>query len=129
MTSDPLDQITLTPRGFAGVLALLGLLLGLVLALVPVGVAGPDPARPTTVTCGNVIGGVETAWIVEDLERDVRPTTISYIGMCEQAVESRTTKALVLFLGGLLGIVALGVVRRPAPASPGSAPPPDQDPA
>ncbi|GAA4444705.1 hypothetical protein GCM10023148_51660 [Actinokineospora soli] len=122
MTSDPLDQITLSPRGFGGALALLGLLLGLVLALVPVSVAGPDAARPESVTCGNAIGGVETGWIVEDLGADVRPTTLSYIGMCEQAVDSRATKATLLFFGGLLGGLGLGVVRRRAPASPGSGP-------
>ncbi|MGW5054833.1 hypothetical protein [Actinokineospora sp. NPDC004072] len=121
MTVDPLDQITLTPRRFAGVLALLALLLGLALALVPVRVAGPDPAAARSVTCGNAVGGVETAWIVDDLGHDIRSLTVDYIGICEQAVGSRGTKASLLFAGGLLGIIALGVVRRPA--SPGSAPP------
>ncbi|GGS15409.1 MULTISPECIES: hypothetical protein [Actinokineospora] len=121
MTSDPLDQITLSPRRFAAVLASLALLLGLVLAIVPVWVAGPDPGRPGSVNCGNAVGGVETAWIVEDLGHDVRVVTIEYIAICEQAVDGRGTKASLLFLGGLLGIIGLGVVRRPA--SPGSAPP------
>lgn len=123
MTTDPLDQITLTPRRFGAVLAFLGLLLGLVLALVPVGVAGPDPLTGTGVTCGNVVGGVETAWVVDDLGEDYRPTTVAYVGMCERAIDARALAAWPLLFGGLLGIVALGVVRRPGSASRDSAPP------
>lgn len=129
MTTDPLDQITLTPRRFGAVLAFLGLLLGLVLAMVPVGVAGPDPASGAGVTCGNVVGGVETAWVVEDLGEDYRPTTLAYLGMCERAVDARSIAAWPLLFGGLLAVVALGVVRRPGSASPGSAPPPGPAPA
>lgn len=123
MTTDPLDQITLTPRGFGAAVALLAVLVGLVLALVPVGVAHPDPASDHGVTCGNAIGGAETDWIVEDLGYNVQTTTVAYIALCEEATTSRATKAWLLFAGGLVGMLALGALRRPLPASPGSAPP------
>ena len=66
---------------------------------------------------------METGWIVEDLGFDVQGTTIAYVAICEEAVSARATKAWLLFAGGVLGVIALGVVRRPGPASPGSAPP------
>ncbi len=123
MTSDPLDQITLTPRGFGAALAFLAVVIGLVLALVPVGVAHPDPASSHGVTCGNAIGGAETDWIVDDLGYDVQATTVAYIALCEEATTSRATKAWLLFAAGLVGLFALGALRAPRPASPGSAPP------
>ncbi|SDD29029.1 hypothetical protein [Actinokineospora iranica] len=115
---DPLAQITLTRRGFAAVLAVVGLLAGLVMALVPVHVAHPDAAQPRSVTCGNAIGGAETPWIVEDLGVADRALTVSYIDMCERAISERATTASLLFFSGLVGGLALGVVRRSA--SPGS---------
>ncbi|WP_424184138.1 hypothetical protein ACOBQX_19675 [Actinokineospora sp. G85] len=122
---DPLAQITLTPRRFGAVLAVAAMLLGLVLALVPVRVAPVDPALGP-VNCGNTIGGVETPWVLEDLGQPTRETTIAYIAMCEEAISDRGTTVLLLVVPGLIGGLALSVVRwgsARGPASPGSAPP------
>ncbi|WP_436493551.1 hypothetical protein [Actinokineospora sp. HUAS TT18] len=108
---DPLDRITLSPARFAAVLVVVALLLGLVLALVPVKVASPAVARPAKVSCGNTIGGVETRSIVEGLGED-RAATVDYIDMCERAISERTTVSWLLFFGGLVGGIGMGVVRR-----------------
>ncbi|HEV8555877.1 MAG TPA: hypothetical protein VGR06_05700 [Actinophytocola sp.] len=121
---DPLAKITLTPRGFAALLATIGLLLGLILAIVPVHVAGPDPANPVTVSCGNTIGGVEPASVAANLNNPDRPTMTAYVTMCETAISNRTFATWPMFLAGALTIIWMGVVRREskvtAPASPGS---------
>ncbi|MGQ0836961.1 hypothetical protein [Actinokineospora sp.] len=109
---DPLAHVTLSPRRFAAVLATVGLLLGLLLALLPVRVAGPDPAKPAAVSCGNAIGDVETRAVVDSLGFDDRPTTVAYVDICERAISDRRTTTSLLFFGGVIGIVALGVVRR-----------------
>lgn len=109
---DPLDRITVSPRRFAAVLAALALLAGLALALVPVDVAAPDPATATQVSCGNAIGGVEAAALVDGLGEDYRPTTVAYVAMCEEALDHRGMVAALLFFGGLATAVGLGVVRR-----------------
>lgn len=116
---DPLAKITLSPRGFAAVLATAALLVGLVLALVPVHVAGPDGANPSKISCGNSIGGVESDSIAAGLGSADRPTMVSYVDMCERATGERVFYSWPLFFGGGLGIVWLGVVRRrvTAPAS------------
>lgn len=110
---DPLEKITVTPRRFAAVLSVAAVLVGLVLALVPVHVAGPDAANPSSVTCGNTLGGVETKLVAGDLpELADRATTVSYIDMCDRAVRTRTLPSWVLFFAGVVGILWLGVVRR-----------------
>lgn len=109
---DPLASITLTPRRFAAVLAVAGLLLGLVLALVPVHVASLDETRASSVSCGNTIGGVETPLLAEDLG-DVEPSVIAtYVGTCQEAIGTRLLFAWPMFFAGMIGIVWLGVVRR-----------------
>ena len=112
---DPLDKVTLEPRGFASVLAAAALLLGLVLALLPVHVAGPDPAHPSQISCGNTVGGVETDSIGAGLGPVDRPTTVSYVDMCERALGERVFYSWPLFLAGGLGIIWLGVVRSRRP--------------
>jgi hypothetical protein len=109
--ADPLAKVTLTPRGFAAVLAAAALLLGLVLALLPVHVAGPDPAHPNRVSCGNTVGGVETDVIGTGLGSADRQTVVSYVNICEQAMGERVFYSWPLFLAGGLGIIWLGVVR------------------
>jgi hypothetical protein len=110
--ADPLARISLTPRRFAAVLATAGLLLGLVLALTPVHVAGLDQTRATSVSCGNTIGGVETPLLSDDLG-DVGPTVIAtYVGTCQEAIGTRLIFAWPMFFAGMVGIVWLGVVRR-----------------
>ncbi|HVK20474.1 MAG TPA: hypothetical protein VM677_03860 [Actinokineospora sp.] len=109
---DPLDRITVNPRRFAAALLVAAILVGLILALVPVRVASPETAHPGKVACGNTLGGVETRSVVEGLGRDDRPVTVSYIDMCERAISERTTVSWLLFFGGLLGGVGMGVVRR-----------------
>src|SRR5689334_25425340 len=84
--ADPLEKVTLTPRGFAAVLAAAALLLGLILALLPVHVAGPDPAHPARISCGNTVGGVETDLIGRGLGQVDTQTTVSYVDMCERAI-------------------------------------------
>ncbi|GLZ43679.1 hypothetical protein [Actinokineospora sp. NBRC 105648] len=109
---DPLAQITLAPRAFAAVLAVVALVTGLVLAIVPVGVAHPDPAHKASVTCGNTLGGVETDAVVADLGQPDRDETTRYLDMCERAISNRGDYAVILFFGGFVGGLALSVVRR-----------------
>lgn len=109
---DPLDQVTLSPRGFAAVLAAAALLLGLVLALLPVHVAGPDPTRSARISCGNTVGGVETDLIGRGLGPAAdKQTTVSYVDMCERAIGERVFYSWPLFMAGGLGIIWLGTVR------------------
>lgn len=124
---DPLAKITLSPRAFVTVLATVALLLGLLLALIPVRVAGPDPANPVSVSCGNTIGGVETGSVAANLEPPDRATIVSYIEMCERAVGNRVFYSWPLFLIGGLVIIWMGVVR-PRSASPDSSPHVDPEP-
>lgn len=112
---DPLASITLTPRMFAAVLAVAGLLLGLILALVPVHVAGLDTAEQTTVSCGNTIGGVEAPLVGETLRNANDQILATYVGTCQQAISTRLLVSWPLFVAGALGIVWLGVVRRDPP--------------
>jgi hypothetical protein len=112
---DPLAKITLSPRGFAAVMAAIALLVGLLLAVLPVNVAGPDPEAPGLVGCGNTIGGVETDALAADLDRPDRDTIVSYVDMCERAISNRVFYAWPMFFGGGLVIIYMGVVRaRPA---------------
>ncbi|HET9140632.1 hypothetical protein [Actinophytocola sp.] len=109
---DPLAKITLTPRAFAAVLATLALLVGLLLALLPVRVAGSDPASPASVTCGNTIGGVETDMVAGGLDSPDQPTVVAYVAMCERAIADRVLFSWPMFFLGGLVIIAMGVVRR-----------------
>ncbi|CRK61353.1 hypothetical protein [Alloactinosynnema sp. L-07] len=109
---DPLDRVTLSPARFAATLAVIALLLGLILALIPVRVASPNAAAPGKVSCGNTIGGVETRSVVEGLGANDRPVTVAYIDMCERAISGRTTVSWLLFFAGLVGGIGLGVVRK-----------------
>ncbi|RLK59639.1 hypothetical protein [Actinokineospora cianjurensis] len=115
---DPLAQITLTPRAFGAVLAVLALVVGLVLAIVPVGVA--HPSSNGSVSCGNTFGGVESGALAEGLGKPERRELVQYIDMCERAIGNRGDYAVFLFFGGLIAGLALGVVRRVRPVSPGS---------
>jgi hypothetical protein len=110
---DPLAKITLTPRRFVAVLATLALLVGLLLALLPVHVAGPDPAGPATVSCGNTIGGVETGTVSGGLGSPSQPTMVGYVAICEHAIGDRMLFSWPMFFLGGLTIIAMGVVRRP----------------
>jgi hypothetical protein len=109
---DPLASITLSPRTFAAVLAVAAMLLGLILALVPVHVASLDTAKQTSVSCGNTIGGVETPLLGDDLGT-VEPTVLAtYIGTCQDAIGTRLVFSWPLFAAGMVGFLWLGVVRR-----------------
>jgi len=109
---DPLAKITLTPRGFAAVMATAALLLGLLLALLPVRVANADPANNTRVSCGNTIGGAETDSISSGLGRVDQQVLVTYVDMCDRSIGERVFYSWPMFFGGGLGIVWLGVVRR-----------------
>lgn len=111
--TDPLDKITLSPQTFAAGLAIAALLLGLVLALIPVHVAGPDVSAPRSITCGNTIGGVETASLGEGLGDAATPELVStYVGSCETAMGFRMAFAWPLFFAGMLAVLWQLVVRR-----------------
>lgn len=110
--ADPLATITLRPRTYAALLAAVGLVLGLLLAILPVHVAGLDAAQQTSVSCGNTIGGVETPLIGADLG-EVDPAVLAtYVGTCQDAISTRLMFSWPMFFAGMLGILWLGVVRR-----------------
>jgi hypothetical protein len=109
---DPLAQITVRPRAFLAALAIIAMLLGLLLAILPVRVASADPGRTPTVSCGNALSGVE-AGRVRDQSGD-RAAQLTHLDMCDRSVSLRGGSAAVLFVGGLLGGLWLGIVRRPA---------------
>jgi hypothetical protein len=108
---DPLARVTMRPRTFAAILAIAALLLGLLLALLPVRVANADVARPGHVTCGNTIGGVETGPLGSDLGRPSEAVVATYVNTCESAIATRLAYSWPLFLVGALAIVWSGVVR------------------
>ena len=112
--ADPLAKVMLTPRQFWAVLAVAAILLGLLLALLPVRVAGADPANPGYVTCGTTIGGVETGPLADQLGRPSADTLATYVGTCESAVATRLAYSWPLFFAGALVIAWRGVVRRPS---------------
>jgi hypothetical protein len=111
--TDPLAKITMRPQTFAAALAIAAFLLGLLLALIPVHVAGPDVAAPRSITCGNTIGGVETASLGEGLGDAATPELVStYVGSCETAMGFRLVFAWPLFFAGGLAVLWSLVVRR-----------------
>jgi hypothetical protein len=116
--ADPLAKIMMAPRTFFAVLAVVALLLGLLLALLPVRVADADAGDPGHVSCGNTIGGVETGPLAEGLGRPGRDVLATYVNTCESAIATRLAFSWPLFFAGALAIVWSGVVRRPtAPVS------------
>ena len=111
--TDPLAKITMTPQTFAAGLAIAALLLGLILALIPVHVAGPDVSAPRSITCGNTIGGVETASLGEGLGDAATPELVStYVGSCETAMGFRMAFAWPMFFAGMLAVLWQLVIRR-----------------
>jgi hypothetical protein len=116
--ADPLASITMRPRTYAAALAVAGLLLGLILALVPVHVAGLDTGEQTSVSCGNTIGGVETPLLSGDLGNVDDTVLATYVGTCQQAISTRLLVSWPLFVAGALAILWLGAVRRTEAAKP-----------
>lgn len=113
--TDPLAKVTMRPETFAAGLAVAALLLGMILALIPVHVAGPDVNAPRSIACGNTIGGVETANLGEGLGDAATPELVStYVGSCETAMGFRLVFAWPLFFAGGLAVLWLLVVRRTA---------------
>jgi hypothetical protein len=115
--TDPLAKVMITTRQFWAVLAVAGLLLGLLLALLPVRVANADPANPGYVSCGNTIGGVEVGPLGDELGRPSRDVLATYVSTCESAVATRLAFSWPMFFAGALVIVWRGVVRKPAMAT------------
>jgi hypothetical protein len=111
--ADPLAKVMITPRQYWAILAVAGILIGLLLALLPVRVANASPARPGYVTCGNTIGGVETGPLGDQLGRPGQDVLATYVGTCESAVATRLAYSWPLFFAGALVIAWRGVVRRP----------------
>lgn len=109
---DPLDRITLPPRTFVAALATVALLLGLILALIPVRVSTLDTTSTTKVSCGNTLGGVETPRLARSLGKPADEVLVQYVGMCDRAIDSRATPAWTLFFGGMIGWIWLGAVRK-----------------
>jgi hypothetical protein len=114
---DPLAKVMITPRQFWAILAAAGLLLGLLLALLPVRVANADPARPGHVSCGNTIGGVETGPLGDELGRPSTNVLATYVSTCESAIATRLEFSWPMFFAGALVIVWRGVVRKSATAT------------
>lgn len=108
---DPLARVTMRPRTFAAILAIAALLIGLLLALLPVRVANADVARPGFVTCGTTIGGVETGPLGAELGRPSKAVVATYVNTCESAIATRLAYSWPLFFAGALAIVWSGVVR------------------
>ncbi|MFI7676203.1 hypothetical protein [Actinophytocola sp. NPDC049390] len=116
--ADPLAKIMITPRTFWAILALAALLLGLLLALLPVRVANANPVDAGQVTCGNTIGGVETGPLAAQLDEPGDEVLATYVNTCESAIATRLAYSWPMFFAGALAIVWSGVVRRPtAPVS------------
>jgi hypothetical protein len=115
---DPLAKIMMSPRVFFAVLAVVALLLGLLLALLPVKVANVDAANPGYVSCGNTIGGVETGPLSDELGRPSPVVLATYVGTCESAITTRLAFSWPMFFIGTLAIVWSGVVRRPVAGAP-----------
>lgn len=116
--ADPLAKIMLTPGRFFSILAVTALLLGLLLALLPVRVANADQANPGYVSCGNTIGGVESGPLGEELGDPAQDVLATYVNTCESAIATRLAYSWPMFFAGALVIVWSGVVRRPtAPVS------------
>ncbi len=116
--ADPLANIMIAPRTFWAILAVAALLLGLLLALLPVRVANADPADAGQVTCGNTIGGVETGPLAAQLGEPGDEVLATYVNTCESAIATRLAYSWPMFFAGALAVVWSGVVRRPtAPAS------------
>lgn len=111
--ADPLAKVMMTPRTFFAVLAVTALLLGLLLALLPVRVANADAEAPGQVSCGNTIGGVETGPLAAGLDRPAEDVLATYVGTCESAIATRLAYSWPMFFAGALAIVWSGVVRRP----------------
>ncbi|TDV41777.1 hypothetical protein [Actinophytocola oryzae] len=111
--TDPLAKVMLTPRQFWAVLAAAGILLGLLLALLPVHVANADPANPGYVACGNTIGGVETGPLGDGLGRPDEDVLATYVNTCESAITTRLLFSWPMFFAGVLVIAWRGVVRAP----------------
>ena len=109
-TVDPLSKITVPPRMFLAGLAILAMFIGLLLAILPVRVASADPARTAAVSCGSVLGGVESGRVRDQSADEL--ALVGHLDMCDRSVTVRGSAAAVLFLGGLLGGLWLGVVRR-----------------
>lgn len=114
--SDPLAKIMMSPRMFFAVLAIAALLLGLLLALLPVRVANADPENPGHVSCGNTIGGVETGPLADQLGDPDQDVLATYVNTCESAIATRLAYSWPLFFAGALAIVWSGVVRKPVTA-------------
>lgn len=115
-TADPLAKVMITPRQFWAILAVAGILLGLLLALLPVRVANANPTNPGYVSCGNTIGGVETGPLADQLSRPGEDVLATYVGTCESAISTRLAYSWPMFFAGALVIVWRGVVRKPAEA-------------
>jgi hypothetical protein len=115
---DPLAKIMMSPRVFFAVLAVVALLLGLLLALLPVKVANVDAANPGYVSCGNTVGGVETGPLSDELGRPSPTVLATYVGTCESAITTRLAFSWPMFFIGALAIVWSGVVRRPVAGPP-----------
>lgn len=112
--ADPLAKIMITPRTFGAILAVAAVLLGLLLALLPVRVADGDVAGPSGyATCGTTIGGVESGPLAAGLGNPEPVVLATYVSTCETAIAVRQAWSWPMFFAGALAIVWSGVVRRP----------------
>jgi hypothetical protein len=109
---DPLAKVTLAPRTFIAFMFVVAMVVGLVLVLIPLRVSTLDTTRTTKVSCGNILGGVETPQLAEALGKPTDELVLAeYVSMCEASINARTYPAWGLFFAGMLGCVWLGAVR------------------
>ncbi|MEV4310861.1 hypothetical protein [Actinocrispum sp. NPDC049592] len=111
--ADPLAKVTIAPRAYVAFLFVAALVVGLVLVLVPLRVSTLDTTKTVKVSCGNILGGVETPQLAEALGHPSDEVVLAqYVHMCEDSINARTYPAWGLFFTGLLGIVWLGAGQR-----------------
>jgi hypothetical protein len=111
--ADPLVNVTIPPRAYIAFLFITALVIGLVLVLIPLRVSTLDTTKTVKVSCGNILGGVETPQLADALGKPVDELVLAqYVHMCEDSLNARTYPAWGLFSTGFLGVLWLVAGRR-----------------
>jgi hypothetical protein len=110
---DPLAKVTIPARAYVVFLFVTALIIGLVLVLIPLRVSTLDTTKTVKVSCGNILGGVETPQVADALGKPTDELVLAqYVHMCEDSINARTYPAWGLFATGFLGLVWLAAGRR-----------------
>jgi hypothetical protein len=114
--ADPLSKVTIPPRAYIAFLFVTALIIGLVLVLIPLRVSTLDTTKTVKVSCGNILGGVETPQLADAIGKPTDELVLAqYVHMCEDSINARTYPAWGLFSTGFLGLVWLAAGRRNKP--------------